>query len=282
MKTRWMGVVVGGLLLTQLAYGLPPEHETRRLMLAVQQAVENQKWGEAGEYLNRLQTLETKKPDDYAFYRGRVMYEAGHLNEAMAALDGYVTQAGSEGEHYTQALELITTIEQSRKKQGTASQSKGNGEPVATIEPASGDSVKDLQRLYLADTPLEALERHANSLLSQNAWRAGSDKRAGNDKIVRTDGEPDVQYRVIAKSGELQVQETRKVAEGRSEVVSNGFPVYGLNPLLDWDCVPVERTCFIYDPRDGSRWIKLGGQETTTEELARTLGDLIRRLQSPS
>ncbi|WP_040883690.1 tetratricopeptide repeat protein [Marinobacter nanhaiticus] len=277
MKTRWMGVVVGGVLFTQLAYGLPPEHETRRLMLAVEKAVESQNWGEAGEYLNRLQTLQTQKPDDYAYYRGRVMYEAGHLNEAMAALETYATQAGSEGEHYTDSLELITAIEQMRKKQGAVTQAaKAKGEPVATIEPASGDSIQELQQLYLASTPLEALERHANSLLSQNAWRAGT------EKIVRAEGEPDVLYRVSTAAGQLQLQETRKVADGRSQVVSNGLPVYGVNPLLDWDCLPGERTCFIYDPRDGSRWIKLGGQESTTEELARTLGDLIRRLQSPS
>lgn len=277
MKSRWMGVVVGGVLFTQLAYGLPPEHETRRLMLAVEQAVENQNWGEAGEYLNRLQALQTPKPNDYAFFRGRVMYEAGHLNEATAALENYVTQAGSEGEHYKESLELITAIEQARKKQGAVSQaSKVKGEPVATIEPAGGNSVQDLQRLYLAKTPVEALERHANSLLSQNAWRAGS------EKIVRADGEPDVQYRISTAAGELQVQETRRVDDGRSEVVANKLPVYGINPLLNWDCLPGERTCFIYDPRDGSRWMKLGGQASATEELARTLGDLIRRLQSPS
>lgn len=277
MKSRWMGVVVGGMLFTQLAYGLPPEHETRRLMLAVEKAVENQKWGEAGEYLNRLQTLETPKPDDYAYFRGRVMYEAGHLNESRAALETYVTQAGAEGEHYNDSLELITAIEQTRKKQGAVRQAaEAKGEPVATIEPASGDSMQELQRLYLANTPLEALERHANSLLTQNAWRASS------EKIVRKDGNPDVQYRISANAGELQLQETRKVADGRSEVVSNRLPVYGINPLLDWDCLPDGRTCFIYDPRDGSRWIKLGGQESATEELARTLGDMIRRLQSPS
>ncbi|WP_123633112.1 MULTISPECIES: hypothetical protein [Marinobacter] len=277
MKSRWMGVVVGSMLFTQLAWALPPEHETRRLMLAVEKAVENQQWGQAGEYLNRLQALDTKKPDDYAFYRGRVMYEAGHYNEAMAALEAYVTQAGEKGEHYTEALELITSVEQARKEEGdVASAAQSQGEPVAKIEPADGNSVEQLQKLYLASTPREALERHANSLLSQNAWRAG------NGRVINANQTPDVVYQVSSDTGALQVQETRKLDDGRSEVVSSRLPVYGINPLLKWDCPDDGRTCWIYDPRDGSRWLKLGGQADTTQALARTLGDLIRRLQSPS
>ncbi|WP_165856713.1 hypothetical protein [Marinobacter sp. JSM 1782161] len=277
MKSIWMGVVVSGMLFAQLAYALPPEHETRRLMIAVEKAVADEKWGEAGEYLNRLQSLETPKPAEYAFYRGRVMFEAGHLNEAMSALETYVTQVGAEGEHYTEALELITAVEQTRNEQGdVAAAAQSQGDPVATIEPAAGDAIRDLQRLYLADTPQQALERHANSLLSQNAWRNN------NGRVIRADESPDVQYRVQAGNGELQVQETRRLGDGRSEVISTRLSVYGINPLLRWDCPDDGRTCWIYDPRDGSRWLKLGGQPDTTQALARTLGDLIRRLQSPT
>lgn len=276
MKSNWMGILFSSLLLVESAQAaLPPEHETQRLMLAVEQAVMDDRWGDAGEYLNRLQGLDTIKPADYPFYRGLVMQQAGHLNEATAALDEYVTSAGAEGEHYKEALNLITRIEQDRKSSGGGEQGIVEIQPLASIKPAAKNNVAALEKLYLTNSPQDALQQHANSLLELNAWTDG------NSKIIRPDAEPDLQYRVTSGTGELQVQETETTDKGRSRVVSEAIPVYGINPLLKWDCPDNGRTCWIYDPRDGSRWLKLGANTDVTAELASTLGDLIRRLQAP-
>src|SRR5690554_2041562 len=115
---------------------LAPEHEIRRLMLATEEAVAAERWGEASEYLNRLQKMDSEKPADYFFYRGRAMLQAGHLNEARAALEAYVGRAGVDGQHYQQSLKLITDIEKENRANVRAL-ANGNGdvkEPVAIIE----------------------------------------------------------------------------------------------------------------------------------------------------
>lgn len=119
------GFVLASLLMTGQVAALESEHEIRRLMLATEEAVSGENWGEAGEYLNRLQQLEGQKPADYFYFRGRVMLEAGHFNEARAALEKYVSQAGAEGKHYKDALKLITSVEKARKNEAP--------EPARTI-----------------------------------------------------------------------------------------------------------------------------------------------------
>ena len=88
------GFMLASLLMAGQVSALEPEHETRRLMLATEEAVSAESWGEAGEYLNRLQQLEGEKPANYFYFRGRVMLESDHYNEAQAALEKYVSLAG--------------------------------------------------------------------------------------------------------------------------------------------------------------------------------------------
>lgn len=52
------GFMLASLLMAGQVSALEPKHETRRLMLATEEAVSAESWGEAGEYLNRLQQLE--------------------------------------------------------------------------------------------------------------------------------------------------------------------------------------------------------------------------------
>ncbi|HEV8078078.1 MAG TPA: hypothetical protein VGP45_06810, partial [Marinobacter sp.] len=94
---------------------LPAEHEIRRLMLATEQALAAENWDDASEYLGRLHQLDGERPVDFYFFRGRVMQKSELLNEAQASLEAYVTQAGKDGQYYTQALERITEIEKLRK-----------------------------------------------------------------------------------------------------------------------------------------------------------------------
>ena len=161
------GFMLASLMMAGQVSALEPEHETRRLMLATEEAVSAESWGEAGEYLNRLQQLEGGKPANYFYFRGRVMLESDHYNEAQAALEKYVSLAGSEGEHYTDALKLITNVEKARQQEGANSTNNGAGDPdpVAIIEPASEQSLGKLRELYLVDSNADALVIHANTLL---------------------------------------------------------------------------------------------------------------------
>ncbi|ONF43810.1 hypothetical protein BTO32_09160 [Marinobacter lutaoensis] len=259
------------------ARALPPEHEMRRLMLAAEEAVNAGNWGEAGEFLNRLQQLEGDKPVDYYFYRGQVMFQAGHLNEAQAALETYVTRAGAEGSHYPKALALITDVERARKAGAAKGAVAAAGQPakIAVIEPAGDQELAKLRQLYLTDNDREALVLHLNSLLELAGWRV-------DQAVVRLDRPADISYQVSVSGGVLQIQELRRDPGNRLVRQSEPLEVYGVNPMVEWSCEPTASACWIYDPRDGTRLMQLGHDRRRTEEIAQTLGQLIRNLQSPS
>lgn len=253
---------------------LAPEHEMRRLMLATEEAVDAGSWGEAGEYLNRLQQLEAEKPPEYFFYRGRVMLQAGHLNEAQSALEAYVTQAGTEGSHYQQALKLITDVERTRKA-GSAAKNGQQPPKVAVIEPAGNQGIASLRKLYLVDNDRDALLMHLNSLLDVAGWRA-------DQAIVRLDKPADVAYEVSATDSVISFQEIRREAGSRLVRKTQTMEVYGVNPMIEWGCEAAVASCWIYDPRDGSRLMQLGYNRERAGGIAQTLGQLVRHLQAPA
>jgi len=270
------GLVLASLLMAGQVNALESEHEIRRLMLATEEAVAAESWGEAGEYLNRLQQLEGDKPADYFYFRGRVMLESSHFNEAQAALEKYVSLAGSEGDHYTDALKMITSVEKARKQEGanTAKNGAVDPEPVAIIEPAGQQSLEKLRKLYLADSNADALVMHANTLLDVAGWRE-------DQRIVRLDRPADVSYQIERRNDIISVQESRRESGGRVVKTTETMGVFGVNPQIEWNCESSTATCWIYDPRDGSRLMRLSQDRERAEEIARTLGRLIRTMQSP-
>lgn len=270
------GLILVSALLAGQASALAPEHEIRRLMLAAEEAVTAEHWGEAGEYLNRLQNLEGAKPAEYFYYRGRVMLHASHLNEAQSALETYVEKAGTEGSHYQEALQLITSVEKARKEQAQAPQAgETKTSKIAVIEPAGDQKLASLRKLYLADTDKEALTRHLNSLLGLAGWR--EDKT-----IVQVDKPADIEYKISTADSAINVQQLRRNEQGQIVRKTESVPVYGINPQVEWGCEPAVTTCWVYDPRNGSRLLQLAFDRERAREIAGTLGQLIRNLQAPA
>ena len=265
--------IVTSALIAGQAAALAPEHETRRLMLATEEAVTAENWGEASEYLNRLQHLDVEKPADYHYYRGRVMLQSSHFNEAQAALEAYVTKAGAEGDHYQNALKLITEIERARKEKAVAPQ-VGDEAKIAVIEPAGDRRVASLRKLYLADTDREALVLHLNSLLGVAGWRQ-------DQAIVRLDQPADIEYRLTSGSDAISIQEIKRDSSSGVTRKTAQIPVFGVNPQVEWGCETAVAACWVYDPRDGSRLFQLSPNRSQTEEIAQTLVKLIRNLQAP-
>lgn len=279
-KVRVVCNFVGGCLLSAALFvgdasALEPEHEVRRLMLATEAAVKAENWGEASEYLNRLQQMESDKPSDYLYFRGRVMLESGHFNESRSALESYVSRAGAEGEHYTSALEMITRVERARKTNNSGGNQTGSAksEPVAVIEPAGDASLEKLRELYLADSDAEALEIHLNALLDSAGWRP-------DERIKRLDRPADIVYQVNRMNDALNIQETRRETDGRATRTTESLNVFGINPSVNWNCEPAGAACYIYDPRDGARLMQLSEEHGVAAEVARTLGQLIRTMQN--
>ena len=276
-KRSWLaGLVLSSALaaFSGQAFALEPEHEIRWLMLATEAAVQADNWAEAGEFLNRLQAMEGEKPAEYHYYRGRAMLKANHLNEARAALETYVSQAGAEGQHYQESLKLITDIEKVNRDnvRALAEGAAQVEEPVAVIEPAGQESLKTLRQLYLARTDREALVIHLNAVLDTAGWR--------RDKtVVRLDRPADIQYRVTIDNSNVNVQEIRRELDNSFVRKTSVLPVFGVNPQLRWDCEPAVAACWVYDPRDGSRLFQMAQNQDKAREAAQTLGRLIRNLQ---
>ena len=268
--------VVCVVLYAGSAMALPAEHEIRRLMLATEQALAAENWNDASEYLGRLQQLDGERPVDFYFYRGRVMQKSGLLSEAQAALEVYITRAGKEGQYYKQSLERMTEIEKLRKDRALAvvTDNPAVSLPprIATIEAAEGQSAADLKKLYLSDSEEQALLLHLNSVLQLSGWR--EDKA-----VVQLDRPADIRYQVEKHNSSLLIQQ---IIRQQSTVLrkSQQIDVYGISPLVKWDCEPSLATCWVYDPRDGSRLFQLGADQRQAENIARTLGRLIRNLQA--
>jgi hypothetical protein len=107
--------------------------------------------------------------------------------------------------------------------------------------------------------------------LQLSGWRE-------DNAIVRLDQPADIRYQVEKRNSSLLVQ---KITRQQGTMVRNSqqIDVYGISPLVKWDCEPGLATCWVYDPRDGSRLFQLGANQGRVEDIARTLGRLIRSLQ---
>jgi hypothetical protein len=146
---------------------------------------------------------------------------------------------------------------------------------VAIIEPASEQSLGKLRELYLVDSNADALVIHANTLLDVVGWRE-------DQRIVRLDRPADVSYRIDRRNDIISIQESRRESGGRVVKTTESMGVFGVNPQIEWNCESSTASCWIYDPRDGSRLMKLSPDRERAEEIARTFGRLIRTMQNPS
>lgn len=278
--TRQAGPLAGlvlatGLMISGTALALPTEHEIQRLMLAVEESVEARQWGQAAEYLNRLQRLEGEKPPEYLYYRGQVMAQSGHYNEAMSALENYVAGTGADGKYYTESLKLITDIEQDRSGQaGSASAGDAGQEQVAEITPA-GQSLGSGQAATSGDVSRSALVARMNRIFDQAGWRR-------DPRLIREGSKPDIHYQASVHDGEIQFRESSNDEDGGRKLTTLILPVYGVSPLVEWSCENATESCWIYDPRDSSRLLRLGSDRDQAEALADTLSSLIRQMQKPS
>ncbi|MGO1502758.1 MAG: hypothetical protein ACTHWH_15910, partial [Marinobacter sp.] len=181
---------------------------------------------------------------------------------------------GEEGSHYQGALKLITEIERARKENAQTPQA-GDDSKIAVIEPAGDKGVASLRKLYLADSDREALVLHINSLLGVAGWRQ-------DQEIVHLDQPADIEYRLSNGSDAINIQEIRRNDSGGVTRKTSQIPVFGVNPQVEWGCEQAVAACWLYDPRDGSRLLQLSPNRNQAEEIAQTLGKLIRNLQAPS
>lgn len=247
------------------------EDESQRLLLATEAAVAEERWQAASDYMDRLlRKEEVTLLADFYFLRGRIKEQAGQPREARQAYERYVSDAGREGERYQQALQRITVMEEQESQR--AGDLERTDPQQATLTAAGEDTVAQLKALYLTDDAVVALLEHANSLLSLHAWE-------GPSRVVVRQPERGVQYRLEVQDDSLRLRTRAFDEQGDARVSMGSITVFGINPRVSSDCFREESACWISDPRDDSRWLKLAENRAGARDTARAISLLLREMQ---
>jgi hypothetical protein len=253
-----------------LSANLPVEHESVRLMLAIESSVESSDWELAAQQLNALAALKTDLPDDYAYFNGLVNLKLNHFSESEKNLESYIVGVGQKGKHYVEALKLITLLGREEKNRPTLEAPEVESSSVLSSEERSG-YIKSLQALYLTDDPVKALVMQINSLLSVHAYTGLRVKKAN----VRTG----LMYSVSVNDERLGLQE-KNYESGFPSLTATKLDVHGLDPFLRYECKKQKFTCTIYHPADAHLvWIKIDNDDLVARELVEALTKLIQHLQ---
>ena len=109
------GIALTLALAARLAAQLPPEVQIDLYLLEARKAVEQQDFDGARKALERLYSLETMPglahPEAFYFRSAQVSRQAGYQTRAAEFATRYLETAGREGEHYSDALELLAAAQ---------------------------------------------------------------------------------------------------------------------------------------------------------------------------
>ncbi len=254
------------------ASNLPAEHESVRLMLALESSVEKQRWAKANDLLAELEALETRLEPDFHYFNGLVLFKRNQYAAAKKSLEVYVVKAGHEGQYYIDALKLITELEdQAQDLDGGHESSQPAAASILHADEGGDGYVRSLQSLYLSDSPVAALETHINSLLASHAYSEG--------RLKTLEQKSGVRYSINVDGASLVISE-KNFREGKAALSVSRLSILGIDPFLRFACSNSEYLCWIYHPADAhERWLLLERDELAAKELSEALSKLIRLLQ---
>ncbi len=272
-KRLGMALLLGMVSLPAAA--LSPEIEADRLILATRTYLEQGNVSRATQSLEKMEQLKTDLPVEYFFFKGQVAWHGKESEAARSALEDYVQKAGREGEHYQQALVLLTEIEEVGAEPATPASA---GEAAIQWQRQgvhSDEYVEKLRKLYLKDQAKDALVEHINSLLATKPFRPS--------RLVTPEQRDGLRYSVsLGGQGVLLVQETRYDNAGNAQVNLERRDVFGIDPYVRFGCDQQRRACWIYDPQNQHReWLVLGDDQQVAEDLSKAVTKLLLTLQNP-
>lgn len=252
--------------------GLPPEHEVERLLLALKESVKHGEWPDASQHLSLMRELDVPQPKDSFYYEGLVKARLGDFHRARLVLERYVVNAGSDGQHYEDALKLITEAEQAERNAAESGHEKKAAPSLELIDSSQRDGyIKSLQALYLTQDPVEALTMQVNSLLSAHPFTGSRIKKSGvKEGLV---------YQVDVVKGGLTLQE-KSYQNGAPMLSATSIQVHGLDPFVGTACSHREYACWLLHPTNKhERWIKIDYDELVVDELREAMTKLLQSLQ---
>lgn len=273
---RHLGAVALLCLAGQPVWALSPDIEADRLLMATENYLSSGDYSRAAQALEQMEKLQIKLPADYYLHKGRLAWQSRNHDEARGALEEYVRQTGRDGEHYRQALQLLTQIEESGAAEASAA---GSGEAaIQWQEPArsvySDDYVENLRKLYLKESGEDALVEHINSLLAAAPYRPS--------RLITPQQREGTRYQIsLGAKGILQIQQTTYNDNGQAVVSLDRREVFGVDPYVRYGCDRQRRACWLYDPQDSFReWILIGDDTAVVEDLGKAVTKLMLLMQN--
>tara|TARA_R110002167_G_scaffold25824_10_gene89242 strand:- start:557 stop:1408 length:852 start_codon:yes stop_codon:yes gene_type:complete len=270
------------LSVLSMASSLPPEHESARLLLVIEEAVSRSDWQLADENLSKMADLDVELPVSFFFYNGRVHFKQKRIDKAQRSLEHYVIKAGPSGEFYYDALRLLTAVERETKEQakhGLKTDSlkdkfnpdgSESGEPLL-VNHERDAYVQSLQALFLTESPVQALVMQINSLLSAHPFTGSRIKKAYEKKGVK--------FQVSTQDNMIVLQE-RDFQNGYPQLSAVKLEVSGIDPFIRFDCSNKNASCWLYHPSDKhEKWLLVDNDELVAAELSQAFTRLIQSLQ---
>lgn len=253
---------------------LPAAIEADRLVLAAEEKITQQDYDGARSYLERVAPLKTEPRPDYYFLFGQVLLHDGVLDQAQRHLSDYVAKVGAEGEHYDDALRLLTRIEEQ-----SDSRAESPRPDLAAIGLEPGDSEgkaydDKVRRLFLSANLEDALVMHINSLLKSYVYLEGKVKNPAlsnreSYSVSLSSNQDIVVGRTVVDQG----------AGGQAQLSSDRLSPSGVNPFVTYRCSAAVDSCVIRHPVTGNDWIRVAYDEAGAREIATGLTRLIKALQ---
>lgn len=266
---KWLFIFFVLIPSLSLATGLPPEHEAKRLLLAVQHSIDNQQWSKAELQLKAIAELEVPLAEKFHYMHGQVLFHQSEYALAQKSLEIYVLQAGEEGEFYIQSLEMITEAEE---KKNLVEPKAPTNTVNLKLEKGKDGYLESLKALYLTDSSTEALVLRINSLLSTHPYQGSRVKQKGAKKGAK--------YSINVTGNELQIQEKKYDKDGAPTLLVSKMDMYGVDPFVKFGCDYDRYICWLYHPvNQYDRWILVDRDKNAAKELSEAMARLIRLLQ---
>lgn len=268
--------------LVTTASSLPPKHESARLLLVIEEAVNHADWALADQSLSKMAELDVDLPISFFFYNGWVHYKNNRLEKARHSLEHYVIKAGTSAAFYSDALRLLTAVDGELKAQ--AGEKEDDNTKISSSLDQSGANesllinkerdayVQSLQALFLTDSPVQALVMQVNSLLSAHSYTGSRIKKSSEKQGIK--------FQVSIQDNMIVLQE-RNFQSGFPQLSAMKLEVSGINPFIRFDCSTNEASCWLYHPTDQhEKWLLIDHDELVASELSQALTRLIQALQN--
>jgi len=134
--------------------------------------------------------------------------------------------------------------------------------------------LREIKRRHGTGDERTALLAESNRLLAEHAVKTSRQLNLAPNQ------REDLTYQLsLGAAGELLVREERRTADGVLSVRRQSISLFGSDSFVRHECQADSQRCVLFDPQSAKPWLSIERNPQGAQQLARTLGFLIRNLQ---